>query len=293
MESGSLPLARPSKLWIGLPLALLAAFVAALLGLTLILGASSNCGGSAVGGLSSKVPSRLVPIYEEAASRYGLGEQGPAVLAAINEVETDFGRDRVLPRRARGAGCSSSPRPGRATGVDADGTGSRTPTTPGTRSSPRRATCAPPARRVTGRRRSSPTTTPSGMSPRYAPRLGASGSHECPGRRARRLCCRRGLRPGGAADGRRGGADRRAAPPLRMGRLPRLLPDSPKRAVRLLLGGLPSAPGRRLSQPDDRDARTRSLGRSRPRSVRHDPRQARRARSSHLHRVHARRDAAQ
>ncbi len=130
MESESLPLARPSKLWIGLPLALLAAFVAALLGLTLILGASSNCGGSAVGGLSSKVPSRLVPIYEEAAARYGLGEQGPAVLAAINEVETDFGRD-LGPSSAGAIGWMQfEPSTWATYGVDADGDGVKNPDDP-------------------------------------------------------------------------------------------------------------------------------------------------------------------
>ncbi len=37
------------------------------------------------------VPPVLIPMYQRAATAYGLGPQGPAVLAGINEVETAFG----------------------------------------------------------------------------------------------------------------------------------------------------------------------------------------------------------
>jgi len=37
------------------------------------------------------VPPVLIPMYQRAAAAYGLGPQGPAVLAGINEVETAFG----------------------------------------------------------------------------------------------------------------------------------------------------------------------------------------------------------
>jgi cell wall-associated NlpC family hydrolase len=40
---------------------------------------------------SSGVPPVLIPIYQRAAEKYGLGPQGPAVLAGINAVETGFG----------------------------------------------------------------------------------------------------------------------------------------------------------------------------------------------------------
>jgi hypothetical protein len=39
------------------------------------------------------VPANLVPIYESAAARYGLGAEGPAMLAAVNYIETSFGRN--------------------------------------------------------------------------------------------------------------------------------------------------------------------------------------------------------
>ena len=41
---------------------------------------------------STGPPRNLIPIYVEAAKKYGLGERGPQILAAINSVETDFGR---------------------------------------------------------------------------------------------------------------------------------------------------------------------------------------------------------
>src|SRR5262245_5931857 len=39
----------------------------------------------------TSVPSFLIPIYQEASDRYGLGPVGPAILAAINEIESGFG----------------------------------------------------------------------------------------------------------------------------------------------------------------------------------------------------------
>ena len=41
---------------------------------------------------SAGPPRNLVPIYIEASKKYGLGERGPQILAAINSIETDFGR---------------------------------------------------------------------------------------------------------------------------------------------------------------------------------------------------------
>ncbi|HEY5977920.1 MAG TPA: lytic murein transglycosylase [Solirubrobacterales bacterium] len=40
---------------------------------------------------ASGVPPVLIPIYQRAAATYGLGPQGPAILAGINEIETAFG----------------------------------------------------------------------------------------------------------------------------------------------------------------------------------------------------------
>ena len=52
-------------------------------------GACQASGAGPVGG----APGQLIPLYQAASSRYGLGPQGPAVLAAINEVETNFGQN--------------------------------------------------------------------------------------------------------------------------------------------------------------------------------------------------------
>ena len=155
------------------------------------------------------VPPILVPIYQRAAAAYGLGPQGPAVLAGINEVETAFGTnlnvssagaDRLDAVHALDLGNLRSRRQRRR--------GRRTPTTPKTRSSPPPATSARPGCRPTPTARSSPTTTPTGTSPRssptpscYAPVVGAHRRH------------RRGL----AADA---GAELPAPPPPGTARIP-------------------------------------------------------------------------
>ena len=41
----------------------------------------------------SGVPPVLIPIYHRASDAYGLGPQGPAILAAINAIETGFGQN--------------------------------------------------------------------------------------------------------------------------------------------------------------------------------------------------------
>lgn len=131
MESASLPAARPPKLLLGLPLAILAALIGTLLGLTLILGASPGCGGEeAVGGLGSKVPARLVPIYEAAAVRYQLGEHGPAILAAINWVETGFGQNLGTSSAGAIGWMQFEPSSWKTYGVDANGDGVADPYNP-------------------------------------------------------------------------------------------------------------------------------------------------------------------
>jgi Transglycosylase SLT domain len=77
---------------VAIPAGLIAVLIGLLLAFAVVAGGASGCGESeAVGALGSEVPKRLVPIYEKAAATYGLGEEGPSVLAAINFVETDFG----------------------------------------------------------------------------------------------------------------------------------------------------------------------------------------------------------
>lgn len=69
-------------------------------GVTLVIAiaavAASSSAGACQAGTSGPVggvPAQLRPLYQAAAAKYGLGPQGAAVLAAINEVETDFGQN--------------------------------------------------------------------------------------------------------------------------------------------------------------------------------------------------------
>ena len=48
---------------------------------------------SSTSGPVGGVPTQLIPLYKAAAAKYALGPQGPSVLAAINEVESNFGQD--------------------------------------------------------------------------------------------------------------------------------------------------------------------------------------------------------
>jgi cell wall-associated NlpC family hydrolase len=76
------------------------------------------------------VPPVLVPIYRRAAATYGLGPQGPAILAGINEVETAFGT--VLNVSSAGAigWMQFMPSSWDAYGVDANGDGVEDPYNP-------------------------------------------------------------------------------------------------------------------------------------------------------------------
>jgi cell wall-associated NlpC family hydrolase len=76
------------------------------------------------------VPPVLVQIYRRAAATYGLGPQGPAILAGINEVETAFGT--VLNVSSAGAigWMQFMPSSWDAYGVDANGDGVEDPYNP-------------------------------------------------------------------------------------------------------------------------------------------------------------------
>jgi len=131
VEAGSLSAPRAPKLLLGLPLGLLAALIGVLLAITVMFGASPGCGGGGnVGALGSKVPQRLVPIYERAAAKYGLGEQGPSILAAINWVETGFGTNLGVSSAAAEGWMQFLPSSWEAFGVDGNGDGKKDPYNP-------------------------------------------------------------------------------------------------------------------------------------------------------------------
>jgi membrane-bound lytic murein transglycosylase B len=79
---------------------------------------------------ASAVPTQLIPIYQRAAATYGLGSQGPAILAGINAVETNFGTD-LGPSSAGAVGWMQfMPSTWSEWGVDANGDGVADPDNP-------------------------------------------------------------------------------------------------------------------------------------------------------------------
>jgi soluble lytic murein transglycosylase-like protein len=76
------------------------------------------------------VPPVLIPIYQRASDQYGLGPQGPAVLAGINAVETGFGQN-LGPSSAGAIGWMQfMPSSWETYGVDANGDGVKDPNNP-------------------------------------------------------------------------------------------------------------------------------------------------------------------
>jgi soluble lytic murein transglycosylase-like protein len=76
------------------------------------------------------VPPVLIPIYQGASAKYGLGPQGPAILAGINAVETAFGTN-LGPSSAGAEGWMQfMPETWTTYGVDANGDGVADPNNP-------------------------------------------------------------------------------------------------------------------------------------------------------------------
>lgn len=125
----------PSPRALGLFSGALFALFAGAISLALFAGfvaeGSKGCAGQeAIGGLSSKVPKRLAPIYQRAAVRYGLGEKGPSILAAINWVETGFGTNLAVSSAEAEGWMQFIPSTWEAFGVDANGDGVKDPYNP-------------------------------------------------------------------------------------------------------------------------------------------------------------------
>jgi transglycosylase-like protein with SLT domain len=79
---------------------------------------------------ASGVPPVLIPIYQHAAAAYGLGPQGPAILAAINLIETAFGTNLNVSSAGAIGWMQFMPETWEAYGVDANGDGVRDPYNP-------------------------------------------------------------------------------------------------------------------------------------------------------------------
>jgi cell wall-associated NlpC family hydrolase len=78
----------------------------------------------------SGVPPLLIPIYRRAADTYGLGSDGAAVLAGINEVETAFGTNLNVSSAGAVGWMQFMPSTWESYGVDANGDGVRDPNNP-------------------------------------------------------------------------------------------------------------------------------------------------------------------
>ncbi len=102
-------------------------------GATLAPGAANNLGLLAAGsscGIGISPPLALMPVYQQASDAYGLGPQGPGVLAAINGIESGFGAN-LGPSSAGAEGWMQfMPSTWDIYGVDADGDGKADPNNP-------------------------------------------------------------------------------------------------------------------------------------------------------------------
>jgi hypothetical protein len=76
------------------------------------------------------VPPILIPMYQRAAAAYGLGPQGPSVLAGINEVETAFGTNLNVSSAGAVGWMQFMPETWDGYGVDANGDGVADPFNP-------------------------------------------------------------------------------------------------------------------------------------------------------------------
>jgi hypothetical protein len=109
-----------------------------------------------------RIPPFLLPIYQAAGIQYGVRWE---VLAAINEIETDYGRNLNVSSAGALGWMQFMPATWKTYGVDANKRRPQGPVQPGRRDLRRRA--LPQGRRRRAghlRRRSSPTTTPTGTS---------------------------------------------------------------------------------------------------------------------------------
>ncbi len=115
---------------IGIPIGALAALICLPVCVALLFGGGASCGGAGSVGSVQGVPARLIPIYEQAARKYGLGAQGPSILAAINKVETDFGANTGTSSAGAIGWMQFEPESWATYGVDANHDGRKDPYDP-------------------------------------------------------------------------------------------------------------------------------------------------------------------
>ena len=79
---------------------------------------------------TGRVPAALAPLFQQAAARYRLGPSGPAILAGLTKVESDFGRNLSTSSAGAVGWTQFLPSTWRQYGVDADGDGRADPMNP-------------------------------------------------------------------------------------------------------------------------------------------------------------------
>lgn len=125
MEAAGLP-ARIPRAIVAAPLAFFLALLVFVAFVAVLFGGAGGCG-SAVGGVSGQVPQRYGSLYVAAAAKYGLGERGPAILAAIHKVETGFGTNLNVSSAGAVGQMQFLPSTWAAYGVDGGGDGRADP----------------------------------------------------------------------------------------------------------------------------------------------------------------------
>lgn len=110
---------------IAVPVAALLALVGGAVFIAIAFGGTATGCGAEPTGTVKGVPAKLVPIYQGASAKYQLGAKGPAILAAINFIETGFGAN-LGPSSAGAQGWMQfMPETWTAYGVDGDGDGDK------------------------------------------------------------------------------------------------------------------------------------------------------------------------
>jgi hypothetical protein len=131
MDAGSTPSRRSLGLFLALPALAVLALVVGTMAVAVVFGATSpQACGEAGGALNKNVPASLIPIYEDAAAKYGLGKQGPSILAGINWVETGFGTNLGVSSAAAEGWMQFLPESWEAFGVDGNSDGVKDPYNP-------------------------------------------------------------------------------------------------------------------------------------------------------------------
>jgi hypothetical protein len=119
-----------STLIVVIPIAALLVLIGSAVCIAIAFGGAGSCGAGASSGNVKGVPTRLIPIYQQAGAKYHLGPKGPAILAAINWEETSFGTNLSVSSAGAEGWMQFLPSSWEIFGVDANGDGVEDPYNP-------------------------------------------------------------------------------------------------------------------------------------------------------------------